>query len=79
MNTFRCLLLALPLAMPAYVIAYAYTDALQFAGPVQTTLRAAFGWAAGDYWFPEIRSLPGAAAPATWCAPGRPPSTDGSR
>ena len=54
--------LALPLAMPAYVIAYAYTDALQFAGPVQTALRAAFGWAAGDYWFPEIRSLPGAAA-----------------
>ncbi len=54
--------LALPLAMPAYVIAYAYTDALQFAGPVQSSLRAAFGWAAGDYWFPEIRSLPGAAA-----------------
>jgi iron(III) transport system permease protein len=54
--------LALPLAMPAYVIAYAYTDALQFAGPVQSALRAAFGWGAGDYWFPEIRSLPGAAA-----------------
>ncbi|MBL0140796.1 MAG: iron ABC transporter permease [Betaproteobacteria bacterium] len=54
--------LALPLAMPAYVIAYAYTDALQFAGPVQSALRASFGWAAGDYWFPEIRSLPGAAA-----------------
>ncbi|MDH5265018.1 MAG: ABC transporter permease subunit, partial [Betaproteobacteria bacterium] len=54
--------LALPLAMPAYVIAYAYTDALQFAGPVQSALRAAFGWAAGEYWFPEIRSLPGAAA-----------------
>lgn len=54
--------LVLPLAMPAYVIAYAYTDALQFAGPVQTALREAFGWAAGDYWFPEIRSLPGAAA-----------------
>ncbi len=53
--------LALPLAMPAYVIAYAYTDALQFAGPVQSALRAAFGWSAGDYWFPEIRSLPGAA------------------
>jgi len=53
--------LALPLAMPAYVIAYAYTDALQFAGPVQSALRAAFGWGAGDYWFPEIRSLPGAA------------------
>jgi iron(III) transport system permease protein len=54
--------LALPLAMPAYVIAYAYTDALQFAGPVQSALRAGFGWAAGDYWFPEVRSLPGAAA-----------------
>ncbi|MGE0358157.1 MAG: ABC transporter permease [Burkholderiales bacterium] len=54
--------LALPLAMPAYVVAYAYTDALQFAGPVQSALRAAFGWSAGDYWFPEIRSLPGAAA-----------------
>ena len=54
--------LALPLAMPAYVIAYAYTDALQFAGPVQSGLREFFGWAAGDYWFPEIRSLPGAAA-----------------
>lgn len=53
--------LALPLAMPAYVIAYAYTDALQFSGPVQSALRAAFGWEAGDYWFPEIRSLPGAA------------------
>ncbi len=53
--------LALPLAMPAYVIAYAYTDALQFAGPVQTALRTTFGWGAGDYWFPEIRSLPGAA------------------
>jgi iron(III) transport system permease protein len=54
--------LALPLAMPAYVIAYAYTDALQFSGPVQSALRAAFGWAAGDYWFPEVRTLPGAAA-----------------
>ncbi len=54
--------LALPLAMPAYVVAYAYTDALQFAGPVQTTLRAAFGWAAGDYWFPEVQSLGGAIA-----------------
>ena len=54
--------LALPLAMPAYVIAYAYTDALQFAGPVQSALRAAFGWSAGDYWFPEVRSLGGAGA-----------------
>lgn len=52
--------LILPLAMPAYVMAYAYTDLLQFAGPVQAGLRAAFGWQAGDYWFPNIRSLPGA-------------------
>ncbi len=52
--------LVLPLAMPAYVVAYAYTDFLQFAGPVQTALREAFGWRAGDYWFPEIRSLGGA-------------------
>ena len=53
--------LLLPLAMPAYIVAYAYTDYLQFSGPLQTGLRAAFGWERGDYWFPEIRSLPGAA------------------
>ena len=53
--------LVLPLAMPAYVMAYAYTDWLQFTGPVQTGLRAAFGWQAREYWFPEIRSLAGAA------------------
>jgi len=53
--------LVLPLAMPAYVVAYAYTDLLQFSGPVQTWLREATGWRARDYWFPEIRSLPGAA------------------
>jgi len=52
--------LVLPLAMPAYVVAYAYTDFLQFAGPVQTALREAFGWHAGDYWFPQIRSVGGA-------------------
>ena len=52
--------LVLPLAMPAYVMAYVYTDFLQFVGPVQTTLREAFGWEHGDYWFPDIRSLPGA-------------------
>ncbi len=53
--------LLLPLAVPAYVIAYVYTDVLEYAGPVQTALRAAFGWAgAADYWFPEIRSLGGA-------------------
>ncbi len=54
--------LLLPLAMPAYVMAYAYTDLLQYAGPVQTALRNAFGWSRGDYWFPDVRSLPGAAA-----------------
>jgi iron(III) transport system permease protein len=54
--------LMLPLAMPAYVMAYAYTDWLEFAGPVQTALRAATGWEAREYWFPQIRSLGGAAA-----------------
>lgn len=52
--------LVLPLAVPAYVMAYVYTDFLQFVGPVQTTLRAWFDWEFGDYWFPDIRSLPGA-------------------
>ncbi|MBI1942655.1 MAG: iron ABC transporter permease [Betaproteobacteria bacterium] len=55
-------MLVLPLAMPAYVMAYAYTDWLQFTGPVQSVLRAATGWQAREYWFPEIRSLGGAAA-----------------
>ena len=54
--------LLLPLAVPTYVIAYAYTDFLQFAGPLQTLLRDTFGWAAGDYWFPPVRSLGGAIA-----------------
>jgi iron(III) transport system permease protein len=52
--------LVLPLAMPAYVVAYAYTDFLQFSGPLQSALREAFGWRAGDYWFPQIRSIGGA-------------------
>lgn len=51
----------LPFAVPAYVIAYVYTSLLDYAGPVQTTLREWFGWRnATDYWFPEIRSLEGA-------------------
>lgn len=53
-------LLVLPLAAPAYVIAYVYTDLLEFAGPLQTALRDTFAWQAGDYWFPAIRSLGGA-------------------
>lgn len=51
-------LLLLPLAVPAYVGAYALVDLLEYAGPVQTGLRAVFGWeSARDYWFPEIRSI----------------------
>lgn len=53
--------LALPLAFPAYVLAYAYTDFLDHPGWVQATLRDVMGWGPRDYWFPEIRSLPGAA------------------
>jgi len=52
-------LLLLPLAMPAYVVAYAYTDFLQFSGPLQTGLRAALGLQ-GALW-PDVRSLWGAA------------------
>ena len=48
------------MAMPAYVLAYTYTDFLQFVGPVQTGLRESFGWSKGDYWFPDVRSLSGA-------------------
>ena len=54
-------LLVLPAAMPAYIIAYSYTDFLEYAGPVQTALRNMFGWqSVRDYWFPEIRSAGGA-------------------
>jgi iron(III) transport system permease protein len=53
--------LALPLAFPAYVLAYAYTHFLDHPGAVQTLLRDVTGWGPRDYWFPEIRSLPGAA------------------
>ena len=52
--------LLLPLAVPAYIIAYTYTGMLDFAGPVQTFLRDITGWRARDYWFPEIRSIGGA-------------------
>lgn len=55
-------LLLLPLAIPAYIIAYTYTGLLDFSGPVQTQLRAWFGWSYGDYWFPEVRSIGGAIA-----------------
>lgn len=54
--------LVLPLAFPAYVIAYTYTDLLQVSGPVQTWIRDVTGWSAREYWFPPIRSLGGAVA-----------------
>ncbi len=53
--------LLLPMAIPAYIIAYTYTGMLDFEGPLQTQLRDWFGWSYGDYWFPEVRSLGGAA------------------
>ena len=52
-------LLLLPLAMPAYVTAYAYTDFLQFSGPLQSWLRATFGLE--GRLLPEVRSVWGAA------------------
>jgi len=54
--------LVLPLAIPAYVIAFVYTDFLQYAGPFQTALREAMEWSRDDYWFPDVRSLGGAVA-----------------
>lgn len=52
--------LLLPLAMPTYIIAYAYTGLLDITGPVQELIRSHFGLSFGEYWFPEIRSLAGA-------------------
>ncbi|MEJ2692784.1 MAG: iron ABC transporter permease [Candidatus Thiodiazotropha sp.] len=53
--------LLLPMAIPAYIIAYTYTGLFDFAGPIQAALRDWTGWGYGDYWFLEIRSLEGAA------------------
>lgn len=52
--------LLLPMAIPAYILAYTYTDFLQFSGPLQGFLRDVSGWGPGDYWFPNVRSLGGA-------------------
>lgn len=53
--------LLLPAAVPAYIIAYTYTDIFEYAGPVQEILRSFFGWEnSQDYWFPNIRSMGGA-------------------
>ncbi len=57
--------LLLPFAVPTYVVAFTYGGLLEFAGPLQSALRAAFGWGRGDYWFPQIRSLGGAVAVMT--------------
>ena len=57
--------LVVPLAFPAYVLAYAYTHILDHPGVVQSLLRDLTGWGPRDYWFPEIRSLGGAAAMLT--------------
>src|SRR5215207_57539 len=54
-------MLVLPLAIPTYIVAYIYVDLLGAYGPVQSALRAMFGFrTAADYWFPSVRSLPGA-------------------
>ena len=54
-------MLLLPAAVPAYIIAYTYTDFFEYAGPLQGLLRDLFGWTTSrDYWFPNIRSMGGA-------------------
>ncbi len=54
--------LMLPMAMPSYIVAYVYTDLLDYSGPLQAVLRSLFDWQSpADYWFPAIRSLGGAA------------------
>ncbi|MEQ8806693.1 MAG: iron ABC transporter permease, partial [Rhodospirillales bacterium] len=53
--------LVLPLAVPTYILAFVFTDQLEYAGTVQGALRDMFGWRnRQDYWFPEIRSMGGA-------------------
>lgn len=53
--------LMLPMAMPSYIVAYVYTDLLDYSGPLQAGLRTLFDWQSpADYWFPAIRSLGGA-------------------
>ncbi|MCE9943858.1 ABC transporter permease [Aeromonas rivipollensis] len=54
--------LMLPMAMPSYIVAYVYTDLLDYSGPLQAGLRSLFDWQSpADYWFPAIRTLGGAA------------------
>lgn len=54
-------MMVFPLAIPAYISAYIYTDALDYAGPIQSTLRTIFNWQSPqDYWFFDVRSIWGA-------------------
>ena len=52
--------LILPISIPAYVVAYAYTDVLQSSGPIQSMIRDLTGLRFGQYWFPNVRSIEGA-------------------
>jgi iron(III) transport system permease protein len=53
--------LLVPLAVPTYIVAFAYVEVLDYTGPVQSFIRAIFGFQTSrDYWFPEVRSLGGA-------------------
>lgn len=54
-------LMVLPMAMPAFVMGYAYTDFLAPAGALQSAIRRLTGWEVGDYWFPDIHAWPSAA------------------
>lgn len=66
--------LILPLAVPTYIVAYVYVELLEPLGPVQSGLRAVFGWRSrADYWFPEIRSMPGQSC--FWASCSTPMST----
>ncbi|WP_396587879.1 ABC transporter permease [Bermanella sp. R86510] len=54
-------IMVFPLAIPAYISAYIYTDLLDYAGPIQNQLRDWFSWQSpNDYWFFDIRSITGA-------------------
>ncbi len=54
--------LVLPLAVPPYLAAYAFGEFFHYSGPIQTLIRSLFGFQTiRDYWFPDIRSTPGAA------------------
>ncbi len=49
-------LLMLPLAIPGFIMGFVYVTIFEFAGPIQTQLRAQFDWSHDDYWFPDIAS-----------------------